>query len=116
MKLIHKQAEFLIHVTRLLSRAYELGFVVTGGELYRTLDQQKLYIQQGRSQTMNSRHLSRCAIDLNFFLKKADGTLQLTYNKTELQILGDYWESLHPDNRWGGNWRSFKDTPHFERR
>ena len=44
MKLIQKQAEFLIHVTRLLSGAYELGFVVTGGELYRTLDQQKIYI------------------------------------------------------------------------
>jgi hypothetical protein len=29
--------------------------------------------------------------------------------------LGAYWESLHPKNRWGGNFKSLVDCPHFER-
>lgn len=115
MSLVEIQAEFLNHVTKLLSKAYELNFVVTGGELYRTVEQQKLYIQQGRSKTMNSKHLTRLAIDLNFFKAHNDGSLHLTYDKKELQQLGNYWESLNPKNKWGGNWESFKDTPHFER-
>ncbi len=115
MSLVKAQAEFLNHVTQLLTKANELEFIVTGGELYRTIDQQKLYIQQGRSKTMNSKHLQRLAIDLNFFKSQNGSGLRLTYEKKVLQPLGDYWESLHPKNKWGGNWESFKDTPHFER-
>ena len=59
---------------------------------------------------MNSIHLKRCAIDLNFF---KDG--KLTYDIPTLKPVGDYWESLHPKNQWGGNWKSFKDVPHFQR-
>ncbi len=116
MGLVEKQSEFLIHVTQLLAKAYDLDFVVTGGEVYRTVEQQKLYIQQGRSKTMNSKHLKRLAIDLNFFKKNDDGKLTLTYDVNVLKPLGNFWESLHPNNSWGGNWNSFKDTPHFERR
>lgn len=115
MGLVQKQAEFLINVTQLLAKAYELGFVVTAGELYRTPEQQKIYIQQGRSKTMESKHLQRLAIDLNFFKLNNEGNLELTYSKSELQQIGDYWEKLDAENRWGGNWKNFKDTPHFER-
>jgi peptidoglycan L-alanyl-D-glutamate endopeptidase CwlK len=59
---------------------------------------------------MNSLHLKRCAIDLNFF---KDG--KLIYDIKQLQIVGNYWESLHEKNEWGGNWKSFKDVPHFQR-
>ena len=48
--------------------------------------------------------------DLNFF---KDG--KLTYNVAALRPVGDYWESLNPKNQWGGNWKSFKDVPHFQR-
>lgn len=111
MSLVQQQAEFLQHVCQLIAFATAQGFVVTGGELYRTPEQQQIYVKTGRSQTMNSNHLRRCAIDLNFF---RDGVL--TYDRSLLQVIGDYWESLHPKNSWGGNWNSFKDVPHFERR
>lgn len=110
MSLVAEQAAFLIDVTKLVSKATELGFVVTGGELFRTIEQQEIYVKTGRSKTMNSIHLKRCAIDLNFF---KDG--KLTYDRELLQPVGDYWESLNPKNSWGGNWRSFKDVPHFQR-
>ncbi len=41
------------------------------------------------------------------FLEKTAAEMQ------ELQILGYYWESLYPYNRWGGNWQK-QDCPRFE--
>ncbi len=116
MSLVREQHVFLTHVERLLARARALGFIVTGGELYRTPEQQRIHLREGRSRTMASQHLKRLAIDLNFFRQSRDGALTLCYDKGVLQPLGDFWEALDPANRWGGNWSGFKDTPHFERR
>ncbi len=110
MSLSDEQAEFLLDACKLINFATERGLKVTGGELFRTEEQQKLYVQQGKSKTMNSNHLRRLAIDLNFIL---DG--KLCYARDVLGPIGEYWESLHPKNRWGGNFRSFVDMPHFER-
>lgn len=111
MSLVTEQAKFLKDVCKLLAKAEEMKLVVTAGELYRTTEQQQIYVKTGRSKTMNSNHLRRCAIDLNFFV---DG--KLTYDISILTPLGLYWKSLDPKNDWGGFWRSFKDVPHFERR
>jgi hypothetical protein len=59
---------------------------------------------------MDSIHLKRCAIDLNFF---KDG--KIIWSKEILSPLGAYWETLHPKNRWGGNFSNLVDCPHFER-
>jgi hypothetical protein len=48
---------------------------------------------------------------LNFFKGGA-----LIYDIKVLAPIGAYWESLNTKNSWGGNWNSFKDVPHFERR
>ena len=69
-------------------------------------------MKKGRSKTMSSMHLRRCAIDLNFFTE--DG--KLTYDIPALTPVGEYWQSLSPKNQWGGFWKSFKDVPHFERK
>jgi hypothetical protein len=107
---VAEQASFLIDVARLIFRATELGFQVTAGELYRTPEQQEIYVKTGRSRTMNSLHLQRRAVDLNFFWQG-----KLCYDKTVLAPLGAYWESLHPLNSWGGNGVKLVDTPHFSR-
>ena len=111
MSLVVEQAQFLMDVCKLVVFATKQGFVVTGGELFRTPEQQEIYVKTGRSKTMNSYHLKRCAVDLNFFKNG-----QLVYDTKVLAPLGAYWESLNPKNSWGGNWKSFKDVPHFERR
>jgi hypothetical protein len=65
---------------------------------------------------MHSNHLRRLAVDLNFFMNDI-----LVTDKAHLQPIGDYWESLSPENRWLGNtekWfpgSTFIDCPHFER-
>jgi predicted chitinase len=116
MSLVREQHTFLLHVAELIRKAAELGFVASGGELYRTADQQAIYIKAGRSKTLDSQHLKRLAIDLNFFRAAPDGRLALTYDVEALRPLGEFWEGLDPANRWGGHWNNFKDTPHFERR
>jgi hypothetical protein len=97
MSLSQEQAAFLLDACKLIQYATEQGFMVTGGELARTPEQQAIYVK-------------RCAIDLNFF---KDG--QIIWDKGILAPLGAYWESLHPKNRWGGNFKSLVDCPHFER-
>lgn len=115
MGMVNEQSVFLLDVTKLIQYATEQGFTVTCGEAFRPPEMQEIYVKTGRSKTMNSRHIKRCAIDLNFFVKSGDA-LQLTYDIPTLKKVGDYWESLNPQNSWGGNWNSFKDVPHFERR
>lgn len=110
MSLSQEQAAFLLDACALIKYATDQGFMVTGGELARTTEQQAIYVKTGRSKTFNSLHLKRCAIDLNFF---KDG--KIIWDKATLTPLGAYWESLNPKNRWGGNFKSLVDCPHFER-
>jgi len=110
MSLSQEQAAFLLDACKLIQHATEQGFMITGGELSRTPEQQAIYFKTGRSKTMNSIHLKRCAIDLNFF---KDG--KIIWDKGIIAPLGAYWESLHPKNRWGGSFKSLVDCPHFER-
>lgn len=111
MALVTEQAAFLQDAAKLVVYATEQGWTVTAGELFRTAEQQAIYVKTGRSKTNNSLHLKRLAIDLNFF---RDG--KLVYDVDALRPIGQFWESLSPKNSWGGNWNSFKDVPHFERR
>lgn len=111
MSMVDEQDAFLTDLSYLLQHVKTLGFKRTGGELQRTVEQQEIYVKTGRSKTMNSNHLKRCAVDLNFF---KDG--KLVYDVAALKPIGDFWESLSPKNSWGGNWSNFRDVPHFERR
>lgn len=110
MSLVTEQFLFLKDVIKLLDYCVINGWIVTFGEAARTIEQQQIYVKTGRSKTMQSKHLQRLAIDLNFF---KDGSL--IYDIALLKAIGDYWESLTPGNQWGGNWKSFKDVPHFQR-
>lgn len=110
MSLSGQQRYFTIDISKLILEADRLQIGLTFGEAYRTRYQQDKYVKDGKSKTMKSNHLKRLAVDFNFFI---DGNL--TYKKEDIQELGDFWESLNPQNKWGGNYTSFIDTPHFER-
>jgi len=110
MSLSYEQREFTKDIGKLINKATGLGIGLTFGEAYRTEYQQEEYLRTGKTRTLRSNHLKRLAVDFNFFI---DG--RLTYDRDDLLALGEYWESLNSKNRWGGNWRSIKDTPHFER-
>lgn len=110
MSLREEQSKFTRDVHKLLTWAFSMGYEITLGEAFRTPEQQAIYFKSGRSKTMNSNHLKRCAIDLFVF---KDGKLLST--KEEMQPIGNAWESLSKENRWGGNFSGFVDVPHFER-
>ena len=101
------QERFSEHLCALMAFALHKGYGVRMGEVFRTAEQQAIYLKTGRSKTMNSMHLKKCAADLHF---TKDG--QLCYPEE----IGKYWESLDPLNSAGMFWKSFKDSPHFERR
>lgn len=125
MTLRDKQSIFTFNIHMLIAKAYELGFELTFGEVFRTLEQQKIYFNTGRSKTMNSRHLERMAVDFNIFKNERmlfqDKALLISDLQATL-ALGNYWLSLNPDNVWGGDWNrnhsvldeTFRDPYHFE--
>jgi len=106
---IHQQI-FVQNIALLILKANSIGVNFSFGEATRTEYQQKEYLRTGKSKTMNSNHLKRLAVDFNFFI---DGGL--TYKHPKIDILGAYWEKLDTLNRWGGNFKNFSDSPHFER-
>lgn len=120
MSLGQEQALFLLDFCRLVQYCTTtLKWRVTAGELQRPVEMQKIYVETGRSKTMDSRHIRRLAGDLNFF--DENGKYLCTVN--EVVPAGIFWESLNPKNVWGGNFDrdagkedNFKDAPHFERK
>lgn len=115
MKLSEKQQIFTFNIARLIGHAQILEIGLTFGHAWRSLEEQKRLKSEGKSQTLKSKHLDRLAVDFNFFVNG-----ELTYDFHKIKPLGDYWESLHPLNRWGGDFNGndkpdgFIDTPHFE--
>ena len=110
MSLNKEQFEFTKDVASLIVYANLLGIDLTFGHAYRDKETQQRMVDTGKSKTLNSNHLKRLAVDFNFFING-----KLTYDKHKLAELGQFWESLNSKNRWGGNFKSFTDTPHFER-
>lgn len=111
MSLLQEQHAFSRDLVKLLEYCFSRGYEVSMGEVQRTVEQQQIYVRSGRSKTMASNHLRKCAADLFIFFQG-----RLLQTKQELQEIGDFWQSLDPKNSWGGNWNTFKDCPHFERR
>ena len=129
MKLSEKQQAFTYNISLLIQYAFENGFFLTFGEAYRTIEQQQIYFDSGRSKTMNSRHLQKLAVDFNIFKDGrhlfAPGISKEQY-KCDLELarpMGEFWESLNIYNVWGGDWNrngvydeTFDDPYHFETR
>lgn len=88
-----------------------LDFSITEG--LRTKERQKELFSAGKSQTMNSRHLTGKAVDIAVLV---DG--KITWDFPKYQIVADHIKKvakeLKIDIVWGGDWQSFKDGPHFE--
>lgn len=114
MSLSDKQFSFAKDIILLLNYAMSRGWKFTLGEFQRTEEQQRIYMEEGKTLTMDSLHRKKMAGDI-FFFKKVDGRYKFTMKKEDLQELGDFWESLDKNNNWGGNWEKLVDTPHFEK-
>ena len=68
MTLGEQQRLFTQLIGQLIAFTYSTGMELTFGEAYRSKEQQALYKQQGKSQTSNSKHMVRLAVDFNLFI------------------------------------------------
>jgi peptidoglycan L-alanyl-D-glutamate endopeptidase CwlK len=99
----------LIRVIR--RAAGETGFVVTEG--VRSLSRQEELYKAGASRTMNSRHLTGHAVDLAVLVGDEIRWDWPLYSKLAA-IVKAAAASENVPITWGGDWRTFKDGPHFE--
>ena len=105
MGLGEKQKIFTRNIAELIAWAYNMGYELTVGDAYRDKRSHGAMGTRLAYGRPDSLHKQRLAMDFNLF---KDGIYQKT---TEAhRPLGDYWESLHPDNAWGGH---FNDGNHY---
>jgi peptidoglycan L-alanyl-D-glutamate endopeptidase CwlK len=88
-----------------------LDFSITEG--LRTKERQKALFDAGKSQTMNSRHITGKAVDIAVI---KDG--EVTWDFKHYQTVADHIKKIAKDMKidlvWGGDWQSFRDGPHYE--
>lgn len=109
MTLNDKQHIFAMNLAKLLQHVESSGVTCSIGEVFRTKEQAEIYVKEGKG-ILESQHCKKLAVDIQLF---SNG--QFLQKKEDYQTLGEYWESLHPDNRWGGRFPRV-DSVHFEMR
>ena len=109
MKLSELQQSFASDTVLLFQYILEQGYTFTYGEAMRSAEQAELYAKEGKG-ILDSQHCKKLAVDLQLF---ANGVF--LQDKKDYQLLGEYWESLNPDNRWGGKFPRC-DFVHYEMR
>lgn len=101
----------LVAVTHRALAITTVDFTVIEG--VRTVARQKELVAKGASQTMRSRHLTGHAVDLAPYI---DGQIRWDWPpfheiaKAMKQASAD----LNIPIKWGGDWKTFKDGPHFQ--
>ena len=97
----------------------EVDFTVLEG--LRTFERQEQLFRTGKSKTMNSRHLTGHAVDL------APWPLNGDFDEDGILNIED-WDAYYPIAdamkkaakalgiaiEWGGDWKTFKDGPHYQ--
>jgi len=101
----------LVKVVRRALELTEVDFVVVEG--IRTEEKQRQYVEAGASKTMNSRHLTGHAVDLVAWV---GGTVNwdLTNYEKIAAAMKEAGRELGIPVEWGGDWKTFKDGPHFQ--
>lgn len=101
----------LVRVVKKAAALSSLDFTVLEG--LRTQARQKQLMDLGATKTMNSRHLTGHAVDL---APMVGGTVRWDwplYHQLAVIVKGAAKAEKVPI-QWGGDWRTFKDGPHWE--
>ena len=102
---IHDDLYEVVFLARLLS---EVPFEITDG--LRTIEEQRDYFNNGFSKTMRSKHLDGLAVDVV--------PIPVTWEPEAFYPIAEAMKQaadiLDTPIVWGGDWRTFKDYPHFE--
>ncbi len=79
----------------------------------RSLDRQHQLYNEGASKTLNSRHLTGHAVDL-MALVNGGGSWDWPHYHKIADAMKQAAKEQDVDLEWGGDWKSFKDGPHFQ--
>ena len=86
-------------------------FSITEG--IRTLKRQKELVAQGKSKTLKSHHLTGKAVDIAVWVN-GKVTWDFKYYKEVADHIKEVARKLGYVITWGGDWKTFKDGPHFQ--
>lgn len=101
----------LVRIVEAVIEITPIEFIVIEG--LRTPERQKQLLVQGKSQVMNSKHLTGRAID---FMAVLNGTA--TWDLPVYKQISDVFKQVSAELKipiqWGGDWPHFKDSDHIE--
>ena len=101
-------------LVRVVKRAIEItpvDFAVTDG--LRTKEKQEQLVKAGASKTLRSRHLTGHAVDLAAVIGSEVRWDWALYPQIANAMKKAAYE-LDVPIEWGGDWKTFKDGPHFQ--
>ena len=101
-------------LVKVVNRAIELtecDFTITEG--LRTKERQAQLLKEKKTTTSNSRHLTGHAVDLAAWV---DNTVSWDwkYYHQIADAMKQAAKELNVSIQWGGDWKKFKDGPHFQ--
>lgn len=101
-------------LVKVVKRAIELtecDFTITEG--LRTKERQAQLLKEKKTTTMNSRHLTGHAVDLAAWVNNTV-SWEWKYYDQIADAMKKAASELSISIDWGGDWKKFKDGPHFE--
>ena len=101
-------------LVKVVERAIEITTVdFTVLEGLRLPERQKVLVDAGASKTLNSRHITGHAVDLGAWVDNQVDWSWPLYHKIAV-AMKEAAKELDVAIVWGGDWRNFKDGPHFQ--
>ena len=101
-------------LVKVVERAIEITTVdFTVLEGLRLPERQKVLVDAGASKTLNSRHITGHAVDLGAWVGDEVRWDWPLYHKIAA-AMKDAAKQVNVPIEWGGDWRTFKDGPHFQ--
>ena len=103
--------EDLISVVEEAIKISDIDFTVLEG--LRSKERQEQLFKSGASTTMRSRHLTGHAVDLGAYVNGGIRWDWPLYYKIADAMKGEA-RNMGIELEWGGDWKTFKDGPHFQ--
>lgn len=101
----------LVKVVRRAIQLTEIDFRVTEGR--RSVARQRELFNAGATKTMDSRHITGHAVDLAALVGNTVRWDWPLYSKLA-EAMKSAAKELNIPIEWGGDWKTFKDGPHFQ--
>ncbi|WP_114195307.1 M15 family metallopeptidase [Edaphovirga cremea] len=101
----------LIRVMELALNYSHVPFAITEG--LRSIERQRSLVAEGKSQTMNSRHLTGHAVDV-VALPAGVVSWEGAFYQNIADAVAQAAQECLVAVEWGGNWNTLKDGAHFQ--